>query len=180
MNIFQQLVQIILLQRRPQDLEFDQSAAVFYAVLTAGLNYITSAQAGVFSQPLIISLVQTAAQAGLLYLFLQITDRTVRFVQTCTAFFGVNAILTAITWLLVQIPALSVLAMLLMAWSFCISILIMRDAFDASFLRAVLIAVGIGALAVFVTMLVVPSYITEAQQIFLIDPAKTPGSTEAA
>ncbi len=165
MNIFQELMQIIVLQRRPQDLSFDQTAAVFYFVLTVGLNYITSAQAGAFTQPLLISVIQGAAQAGLLFLFLQLANRAPRYIQTCTALFGITAILSALVWLLAQVAVLSIFVLMLMAWSFCLTILIMRDAFDASLLKAVFIAVALGAFSVMITMLVVPTYMQEAQAL---------------
>ena len=166
MNIFLQLVQILLLRRRPQDLEFDQFAAAFYAVAAAGLTFITSAQAGVFSQPLLISIVQTVSQAGLLFLFLRIANRSQRFVQTCTAMFGISAILSAFMWLLTQAPGLSLLVPFLVVWSIVITILILRDAFDATTLKAFFIMLAMGMLSVLVVMLLVPSYVTEAQQIF--------------
>ena len=171
MNILQQLVQIILLQRRPQDLDFDYTAAIFYAVAAAGLTYITSAQAGVFSQPLAISLIQTVSQALILFLFLQIASRTQRFVQTCTAMFGVSAILSVIIWPIAQVPGLSILTPFLIAWSVVITIIILRDAFDASIIKALIIMVGMGALSVFILMLLVPTYATEAQQIFNTETA---------
>ena len=164
MTIFQQLLQIILRQRQPQDIDHDQSAAMFYVVLTAGLSYVTSAQSGIFSHPLLISLVQTAVQAGILFLILRMSGFALRFVQTCTALFGITAILSVAVWLLGMVPALSITVGVLLAWSFYLNILIMRDALDASFPKAILLAVALGILSVFITMMIVPSYLSDAQQ----------------
>lgn len=165
MKILQQLIQIVLLQRRPQDLDFDQNAAAFYVVLAIGMSYITSAQSGAFTHPLAISAVQNLAQAVFLFVFLQIAGKGTRFVQTCTAWFGVTTLLTLIVWLLAQVPAMSLLVLILMGWSFCLTVIILRDSFDAGLFRAVLLTVGIGMLSVILTMLVVPNYAEEAQAV---------------
>lgn len=169
MNILQQLIQIITLQRRPQDIAFDQNSAVFYFVLTAGITFITSAQAGVFSQPLLISLIQTSSQALILFLFLKASGFATRFVQTATALFGTTAILSLIVWLLAQLPGVSFLVIFLTVWSFYLTILILRDALDASVLKSALFAIALGALSVFITMTLVPSYMVEAKEMFKVE-----------
>lgn len=166
MNIFQQLVQIILRQRQPQDIDFDQNAAIFYVVATAGINYITSAQSGAFTQPLLISVVQTLAQAGVLFLFLKIANKSSRFVQTATALFGITAILSILVWVIAQIGVLSLLAFILLVWSFVLTVLILRAAFDTKLILAFLLTVALGAASVMITLLVIPDYVTEALQLF--------------
>jgi hypothetical protein len=80
--------------------------------------------------------------------------------------FGVSAILSLIVLPLAQIPVLALFTPLVVVWSVLMTIIILRDAFDASILKAILIMVGMGAASVMIVMLLVPSYLPEAQQIF--------------
>jgi hypothetical protein len=118
-----------------------------------------------FSQPLMISVVQNLAIAGIVFALLGISGKSQRFVQTCTALFGINAVISILTLLIVQVPVVSLLAVVLMGWSFYLMVLILRDAFDASLLKAVLLLIGINLIAVFITTAVVPGYIEEFQAL---------------
>lgn len=171
MTIFSQLIEIILLKRRPQDLDFDQAAAVLYLVLTIGINYISTSMSGAFSHPLMISAVQNLAIAGLLFAFLGFSGKGQRFIQTCTAMFGINAILSLVILFLAQVPVINLLIVVLMGWSFYLMVLVLRDAFDASLLKAVFLLIGINIIAVFFTTAVVPGYIEEFQALMQANQA---------
>lgn len=155
----------MLLKRRPQDLDYDQTAAIFYVVVTIGINYISTALSGAFSQPLLISAVQNLAIVGILFAMLNISGKSQRLVQTLTAFFGVSAIISITTLLLVQLPVIGLLAVVLMGWNFYLMVLILRDAFDASMFRAVILVIAINMIAVFLTSFVVPGYVEEFQSL---------------
>jgi hypothetical protein len=171
MTIFSQLIEIMLLIRRPQDLDFDQTAAILYLVLTIGINYISTSFSGAFSQPLLISAVQNLAIVALLFGLLSVSGKSQRFVQTCTALFGINAVISILTLLIVQVPLIGMLAVVLMGWSFYLMVLVLRDAFDATILKAILLLILINVVAGFFTTAVVPSYFEEFKTLMQANQA---------
>lgn len=158
MTILSQLIEIIILKRRPQDIEFDQTAAAYYLILMIGFAYIMTAMSGQYSRPLLFSAVQYLAQAGVLFLFLRIANKQTRFIQSCTVFFGINALLSIPVLLFIVVPGLSVLWMFVAGWTFYISVLTMRDAFDASIFAAIFIYIAISITAVVISFVLLPEF----------------------
>lgn len=177
MTALTQLIEILTLRRRPQDLSYDPAAAALYFVLVLGLSYISTAQLPTFSQPLKISLIQTVAQAATLYLFLTIAKKANRFIQTATALFGTMAILSIFSLIATQVPILGILALFATGWSFYIMVLIFRDCFETSTLNGVLIVIGLNLVAGSLTIMLLPSYLAELQEVF-VSVQETAPSTE--
>lgn len=169
MSILTQLIEIIILRRRPQDLAFDQLSVVLYLVIATGLNYIAMAYSGAFSKPILISCIQYGAQALGLFLMLKISGKAERYVQSATAYFGVMAVMTTLSLLSIFVPGLYLMQVFVAGWSFYLGMIILRDAFDASSIRAIFLFLGLNLSATLLTALLVPEYVIEAQA-FLTQP----------
>ena len=74
-----------------------------------------------------------------------------------------------------QIPVVNNLILFIWGWSIYLSILIYRDGFDVSTLRAILLGIGIPMIAVMITAAVVPEFISEAAGLWGLEaPAGDP------
>ena len=165
MNIVVQLFQIITLQRRPSDLDYDQFATIFYVGMSIGLGYITNSLIKNFSHPLLYSLVQSLAQVAILYGILAVSQKSIRFVQTCTAIFGVSALLGCITLAISAIPGLGIINFFIMGWAFYMIVLIFKEALECSVGKAVLMTICLNMLAVIFLMLIFPDFTSEVESI---------------
>lgn len=158
MTILSQLIEIIFLKRRPQDIDHDQMAAVYYLLLMIGFAYVMTAISGQYSKPLLYSAAQYLSQAAVLYLFLRLSGKHSRFVQTCTVFFGINALLSAPLLVIILVPSLALLWIVIAAWSFYITVLTLRDAFDVSAFASIFIYIAISISAVFISFILFPDF----------------------
>ena len=164
MTILIQLLQIMTLQRRPQDLDYDQFSAVFYITLSIGIGYLVNVLAGQYSKPLVYSLVQNIVQLILLYGVLSLNSKSTRFVQTCTAIFGIPVILGCLTLLFSQL-GLGIFNLFFLGWTLYMVVLIFKAALECSTAKALLIAVCLNLLAVGSNILLFPDFQKEVQAI---------------
>lgn len=167
MKILIQLFEIIILKRRPQDISYDSSAAVIALMATITTSYFSVAMANIFSQPLGYVLVQAIAQGVIFYLLLSITRKQGRFTQTITALFGVSAILQFVTLLFTQVPGLSGLTLLLVAWNFYLMILILKEAIECSTLQSIIITILYHFIIGVILLMVFPEFYQKMQEMML-------------
>ena len=165
MNILIQLIEIITLKRRPQDLQYDEFAAAFYVVFSVGLSYVVHILGGKYSSPLAYAVLPTAALLGLLYGVLAINSKQNRFVQTCTALFGVQTIISLAVLAFSAVSFLRLFLPFLMIWNLYISVLIIKESLEASWIRALLILVGIQFISVMVLVVIFPEFFAEFLEI---------------
>ena len=175
MTILIQLIQIITLQRRAQDLDYDQFSAIFYVVFTIGLGYLINSFAGVYSEPFWYSFTQNMAQVAVLFGLLKVNGKESRFVQTCTALFGVSALLACLTILVSVIPVFQLFTLLIIGWTFYLVVLIIKEALDCSIIRAVFLTIGMQIITVVAVLLLFPNFAVEIQAV--VDAAQS-ASTE--
>lgn len=166
MNILSQLLQIITLKRRPQDIDFDEFSAIFYVVAAIGLGYVLLSLTPGYSKPLQYSLVQNLTQAATLYGILAINQKQSRFIQTCTTLFGISVIMQILVLGVQFIPGLALLSLFLQVWVFYLTILIMREALDSNTLIAVFVTIALGFVSLMAVVLIFPDFIEEFIVIF--------------
>lgn len=165
MNILTQLFQIILLKRQPEDIDHNQSFALIFLVTAIGLTYVVNSVSGFYSQPLGYGIVQNLAQAGLLYLALSLAKKQNRFIQTCTALFGISSIMLLFAVIVQAVPALALIGVMLNGWVIYLSIKIIRAAFNINILSAIFLTISISLFSVIAVSVVYPEFITETQAI---------------
>ncbi len=101
--------------------------------------------------------------------------KSVRFVQTCTAVFGVSALLGLLTLAIVYVPGLAIFTLLISGWGLYLMVVIMREALECSTLRALLIIIGIQVFSVIVLLLLFPNFLVELQS--LLEVARSTSET---
>ena len=173
MNILKQLFEIILLRRRPRDLQYDEFAAAFSVVFVTGLTYLVHVQIEEFSSPLAYALIPTVVVVFTVYAILRAAEIHNRFVQTITAIFGTQCIIGILSMGIKSIEEIHVLLPLLVTWNTFIGVLVMKDAIDCKWLRAFFTFIGIQFLSIIVLTLLYPQFLAEYQQLAGIQlPAK--------
>lgn len=165
MTILRQLFEIILLQRRPRDLQYDEFSAVFYVVFSIGLSYVVHVAGDKYSSPLGYAVVPTLAVLGILYAILSASRKQNRFVQTVTAMFGAQTVIGMATIVISSIGVLHVLLPLFIVWNMFIGVLVVKDGLDASWVRALFILIGIQFLSIVAVILLFPDFLLELQQV---------------
>lgn len=165
MNILTQLLQIIALRRKPQDIDYDAFSAVFYVVAAVGLGYLINNATSAYSKPLQYSLVQNLSHVAALYGLLVLNKKQNRFVQTCTTLFGVSVILQFISLGTTLSPVFAALSLFFVIWGFYLSILILKAALDTTTLSAILIVIALGFISVSLVAMIYPSFLEEFMSI---------------
>lgn len=141
MTIIIELIEIILLKRKPEDISFDvvSAASAFGAAVIS--SYISVLTVNTIEQPLLFVLSQAITQAFIFYLLLNATKKQNRYTQTITALFGVSAILQIIGFITLILPNLGIFGLLLTGWNFYLMIIILRAAIECDTLPAVAITI---------------------------------------
>lgn len=164
MNILLQLFQIIMLQRRPQDIDYNESAAGFILIALIALQYFGFTLIEQLSKPLIYSAAITISQAALLFLALLLASKANRFIQTSTAFFGIYLIFILSIVGFVLLRPLTVLLPFWFIWYFFISLLVIKESFSTSWFPAVALVLGINFAQGMVMSLLFPEFNLELSE----------------
>jgi hypothetical protein len=137
---------LLRLRRGPQDVPYSPTllllALLPYALLGSGLAaFVMPAQ-----QALLYGLAETALLAVLVYAVLALRRRPARFVQTLTALLLVGVVFNALSLPLTALArpenGLGLLILLLVGWSFAVSVHILRQALDIPVPASVLVNIG--------------------------------------
>ena len=161
MPIVIELLQIITLQRTPQDLRYDQVAAVlsFLGLLT--MSYFINSMMVEYTTPLGYAIVQSCCQAVVIYGLLKWRDKSMRYVQTVTALFGTTVILQMLTLVALQSSLFAAASILFSIWNFYLMIIILQAALDCSPLRSVIFTVAYHFITVMVLIIIYPNFPAE-------------------
>ena len=137
---------LLRLRRGPQDVPYSPTllllALLPYALLGSGLAaFVMPAQ-----QALLYGPAETALLAALVYAVLALRRRPARFVQTLTALLLVGVVFNALSLPLTALArpenGLGLLILLLVGWSFAVSVHILRQALDIPVPASVLVNIG--------------------------------------
>lgn len=161
MNILTQLLQIITLKRRPQDIDYDEFSALLYVAIVIGLGYFINTLSAIYSKPFQYSLVQNIAFVITLYGVLAINKKQSRFIQTCTALFGVSAIVQFVSLSSVYIPVLKYFSYFLTGWLIYLTILVLRESLETNTIAALLVLISINILSIVPLVTLYPSFMQD-------------------
>lgn len=137
---------LLRLRRGPQDVPYSPTllllALLPYALLSSGLaSFVMPAQQALFYGP-----AEGALLAALVYAVLALRRRPARFVQTLTALLLVGVVFNALSLPLTALArpenGLGLLILLLVGWSFAVSVHILRQALDIPVPASVLVNIG--------------------------------------
>lgn len=164
MLIVQQLFEIIVRKRQPQDIAYSINAAVITIGLTIALGTAVYSRVPQFSMPLAYNLTLSIVQALSVYGLLAIANKSNRYIQTITALFGVSVILQILTIGVGMTGILSGFGLLFTIWNMVLIIFIIRAALECSTLQAIIQTIAYHFIMLFVLILLFPSFPQEAQE----------------
>ena len=165
MTIIKQLFEIMMLQRRPQDLQYNELAAGYSVVFLIGLMYMLLVQVNTFTAPLAYAAVPQISLVAALYLVLALHKKQTRFVQSCTALFGTSVIFLLSIVAFVSISVLHILIPIWIIWYLYISILIVKEAFGFSWFRAIMIFIVLNIISSLTLLQFYPEFAAEHQAV---------------
>lgn len=161
MPIVIELLQIITLQRAPQDLRYDQGAAVLSFLGLLAMSYFINGMMVEYTAPLGYAIVQSCCQAVVIYGLLKWRDKSMRYVQTVSALFGTTVILQMLTLVALQSSLFAAASILFSIWNFYLMIIILQAALDCSPLRSVIFTVAYHFITVMVLIIIYPNFPAE-------------------
>ena len=152
MNVLNQLLQIITLQRRPSDIDYSETAlALAFAAAVCSGYLFAGAFLQVFSEiskvaltrpPFWLLVIQLLTQSGFFYLLLKYNNKENRFVQTATALFGITALMQLICFASLQVPQLLIVTPLAIGWNIYLMVAVLSQAIECSLGKALLIIIA--------------------------------------
>jgi len=158
MPIVLELLQIITLQRAPQDLRYDQVAAALSFLALIAMSYFINGMMVEYTAPLGYAIVQSCCQAIIIYGLLRWRDKSVRYVQTITALFGTTVILNMLTLVALRSSLFAAATLLFSVWNFYLMVIILQAALDCSIIRSVILTVAYHFVTVLVLIMIYPNF----------------------
>ncbi len=153
-GVLKTIVDLCLLRGSPRDLPYSTSLLTGLLILSVGLSMFAGQLLGASDTILPRTLVWLLLHLGVIYLLLQMRSAPGRFVQTVSAFAGTGILVSLALLPLSRIlylgaldpeqlpnPLLSLLWIIIFAWSFFIDAHILRHALRISLSAGLLIAV---------------------------------------
>ena len=151
MNPFVQLVSITLFRGKAENLPSSYQWVVITVIAAVGTSFLNRQFANAGSNLLVMAIVEVSIYSAFIYLMLKVNQKSERFLQVITGILGANAIIQLVAAPLfstggVNLEELSLLTtlglLLVSAWSFAISVIILRDALELRLGPAILITFG--------------------------------------
>ena len=142
MSIVQQILEIYTLRRSPKDIPYRPSMALLLFFFAIALSTIHLSNTPIFYFPTLAAASLLAVGVLIDYLILRIHNKTNRFVQMTTASLGVACLTTIILIVATNFRELTLPAFVAQLWGLYLAIIILRDALECSFIKALLITIG--------------------------------------
>jgi len=162
MSLVLELFQIITLKRKPQDLSYDQVAAILSFVSLITMGFFINGMMSAYSQPLGYAIVHSSTQAVVVYGLLRWNNKSLRFVQTITALFGTTVILQMLSLIALQSSLFAATSLLLSMWNIYLVIIILRTALDCTTLVSIAYTIiGYHLVSMLVLILIYPNFPAE-------------------
>lgn len=163
MTILTQLIEFILLKRKLQDIQYNPTVMVLCFAMYCGIGYYASLQLlavlseftgePVEANPFAMALINMVVLTLFLYVLFEAKERSERFVQSATAYFGSAALLSLISIGLSYIPGSILLAAFLAVWQTVLAVRILMEALEYKALIGFFSYIGIHLLAAIVSSL---------------------------
>lgn len=165
MKIINQLVEIIIRKRKPEDVDYSVTAATLVCIANILLYFFVYAAFEDFTQPLLYGIVLTVSNILAICVLLKLQGKEGRIVQTITVLFGVSFIIAAISLAAILSQLLAILAIPLFAYSVYLSVVIIKTSFSSPTLIAIVILVSTHFFSGTMLTIVCPNYPQEAQNM---------------
>jgi len=163
MNIINQLFDVLLKRRAPEDVSYSTNAMIVACLLTALGQYYQLSLIKELSQPILYAIILTVSQIMAYALLLKLHKKENRLVQTITVVMGISFIILVIMTVLSYIPILSILGIALWGYGIVLSVHILKSSFSCPTYLAVVIFVSVSAFSILTLLVVAPSFAQEWQ-----------------
>jgi len=165
MKIVNQLIEVIIRKRKPEDVEYSVIAAVVACVANILFYFFIYSVFEDFTQPLLYGVVITVSNILAICVLLKLQGKEGRAVQTITVLFGVSFIFAAVSLGALLTQVLAILAIPLFAYSVYLSVIILKSSFDSPTLIAIVILISTHFFSGTMLTIVCPNYPQEAQNM---------------
>ena len=167
MNIVQQLLQILLLKRGPEDLEYNETAAYVACGLYIYTNYLIKVVLGTYSLPFSYTLVESLALIAFLFLAMSMLDLKNRFVQFVTGYFGVLSLQAAAVVLMVSTggsTGIFLICILASVWIMIVALKILIKTVDRGLLLPISLWFASNLVSSLILTMIFPQFSAESEQ----------------
>ena len=164
MSIITQIFELYVRRRDPKDIDYDQPAALLLAFVTIAVSTVVFAGFGIFKSAILAAIGALTIDLAISYGILHMHDKTARFVQMITASMGVAVISYCLILLIGSVPDMAIIRPVIEIWSLYLSIIILRDVLECSFIKAMTITFIIAILSFFVLLQVFGDPVAIEQQ----------------
>ena len=163
MNIINQLFDVLLKRRAPEDVSYSVNAMLLVCALTVLGQYYQLSLIDGLSQPVLYAIILTTSQIMAYALLLKLHRKENRLVQTLTVLMGVSFIILVIMTVLSLIPFFSIFSLALWGYGIILSIHILKSSFNCPTYLAIVIFVSVSVFSILTLLIVAPSFAQEWQ-----------------
>lgn len=163
MNIINQLFDVLLKRRAPEDVSYSVNAMLLICALTVLGQYYQLSLIDGLSQPVLYAIILTTSQIMAYALLLKLHRKENRLVQTLTVLMGVSFIILVIMTVLSLIPFFSIFSLALWGYGIILSIHILKSSFNCPTYLAIVIFVSVSVFSILTLLIVAPSFAQEWQ-----------------
>ena len=163
MNIINQLFDVLLKRRAPEDVSYSVNAMLLVCALTVLGQYYQLSLIDGLSQPVLYAIILTTSQIMAYALLLKLHRKENRLVQTLTVLMGVSFIILVIMSVLSLIPFFSIFSLALWCYGIILSIHILKSSFNCPTYLAIVIFVSVSVFSILTLLIVAPSFAQEWQ-----------------
>jgi len=157
MNIINQLFDVLLKKRAPEDVSYSVNAMIVACLLATLGQFYQLSLIRELSQPVLYAVILTVSQIMAYALLLKIHNKENRLVQTLTIIMGISFIVLVIMTVLSHIPVLSILGIALWGYSIVVIVHVLKSSFNCPTYLAVVIFVSVSVFSILTLSIVAPS-----------------------
>ena len=163
MNFVRILLKLCVRIAQPDELPYNQNAAILLSFVHAAVSWINLVKFDAFSNPSVYALFIAVAQILGVFLLLRICSKSSRFIQTLSALLGTSIIISVVSSSLASILPIPLLAGFLLFWQLYIPTFILKSALEIPVFVAFFSYIGIILFSFILTAVVFPDFITELE-----------------
>lgn len=164
MSSITQIIQLYVRQRSPQDIDYNETAAIGLFLVSILITYWNLEMNNSYPQPFLIASTEQAIHALFFYGVLLAHNKTSRFVQLMIGMLGVAVLSKLLLIVIGGSTSLQVIRRVIIFWSLFLSVCIVKEALDCSYLRSILISFVSTLVVTFVLLAIFPSLAVEFQR----------------
>lgn len=157
MNIINQLFDVLLKKRTPENVSYSINAMIAACLLTLLGQYYQLNLIKELSQPVLYAVILTVAQIMAYALLLKLHKKENRLVQTITVIMGISFIVLVIMTVLSHIPFLAIFGLALWGYGIVITVQVLKSSFGCPTYLAIVILISVSVFSMLTLFVVAPA-----------------------